>query len=107
MNTYTLVYTSVARNLSQAAQAALMKSAAPISAGVLDNLTESGLTFVSDTPVAGPDTIAGRTIVFQDSVTPGSMPPGAPMAALLTNYFTGSIAQGITAPVVAAPVVVT
>jgi len=107
MHTYTLVYTSVARNLAQAAQAALMKSAAPISAGVLANLVESGLTFVSDTASTGAGTLALRTIVFHDSATPGSMPAGAPMAELLTNYFTGSIADGITAPVVATPVAVT
>ena len=107
MNTYTCVYTSIARNLSQTAQAALMVSSAPISAGVMANLTESGLVFVSDNPATGAGTIAARIIVFQDAPTPGSMPPGAPMAELLTNMFTASIQEGIQAPVTAFPVIVT
>jgi hypothetical protein len=107
MNTYTCIYTSVARNLSQTAQAALMVSSAPISAGVMANLTESGLTFVSDNPALGPGTIAARIIVFQDSPVHGSMPPGVPMADLLTNMFTGSIQDGIQAPVTGFPVIVT
>lgn len=107
MNTYTLIYTSIARNLSQADQAARMKSSAPISAGVMANLTESGLTFVSDNSALGPGTIAARVIIFQDSPVAGSMTPGVPMADLLTNYFTGSIQDGIQAPVTALPVVVT
>jgi hypothetical protein len=103
VNTYTLVYKSTARNLAAAVQANLMKSAAPI---YMPTLTEAGLDFVSDVASAA-DPVAIRTIVFQDSVTPGSMPPGAPMAQYLTETMTGAIADGITAPVKASPVVVT
>ena len=103
MNTYTLVYRSTARNLGVATQAALMKSSAPI---FMDTYTEAGLDFVSDT-ASDVDPTALRTVVFQDSVTPGSMPAGAPMAQYLTNTLTGSIADGIKAPVTADPVAVT
>lgn len=103
MNTYTLAYHSVARNLAASDQAALMKSSAPI---YMPTLVEAGLAFVSDTPSTS-DPIATRTIIFQDAVTPGSMPPGAPMAQYLTSFFTGQIADGIQAPVTADDVVVT
>lgn len=104
MNTYTLVYTSIARNLSATAQAALMQSSAPLD---LPTYVEAGLTFVSDVATtADPEAI--RTIVFQDAAPPGgSMPPGVPMAQFLTDAFTAQIADGIQAPVTAAPVAVT
>lgn len=103
MNTYTLVYHSIARNLDATVQAALMKSSAPI---FMATLTEAGLTFVSDT-AANVGAQCTRTIVFHDSATPGSMPAGAPMGQYLTSMFTGQIADGIEAPVTADPVAIT
>ena len=103
MHTYTLVYHSIARNLPVIVQANLMKSSAPI---YMPTFTEAGLDFVSDT-ASSADPVATRTIIFQDSVTPGSMPPGAPMAQYLTSQFQGQIADGIQAPVTADPVAVT
>lgn len=103
MHTYTLAYHSIARNLEASAQAALMKTSAPI---FLPTFTEAGLTFVSDT-TTNVGAVATRTIVFQDAGSPGSMPPGAPMAQYLTSQFTGAIADGIQAPVTADPVAVT
>lgn len=102
MNTYTLAYHSIARNLSAAAQAALMKNGAPL---FLPTYTEAGLTFVSDTSTTA-DPVATRTIVFQDAGTPGSIPPGAPMAQYLTDTMTGAIATAIQAPVTADAVAV-
>lgn len=103
MNTYTLVYNAVARNLSATALANLMKSSSPL---YMPTFTDAGLTLVSDT-TSEADPVATRTIVFQDAATPGSIPAGAPMAQYLTNTMTGAIAQGIQAPVTAAPVAVT
>lgn len=106
MNTYTLVYTSTPRNLAPAAQAALMKSLAPLD-GFLGPWAVAGLTFVSDTTGVANVVQATRTIVLQDSPTPGAIPPGQSMKEILTNAVTGAIATGIRAPVVAAPVAVT
>ena len=103
MNTYTCAYHAIARNLSATALATLMKSSAPL---IVATYTEAGLTLVSDTTSVG-DPVATRTIVFQDAVTPGSIPPGAPMVEYLTNTMTGAIATGIAAPVTADPVAVT
>ena len=103
MNTYTLRYHSIARNLSAAAQATLMKSSAPL---IIDTFTEAGLTLVSDLTSAA-DPVATRTIIFQDSADEGSIPPGDAMAQYLTGTMRGTIATGIQAPVTADPVVVT
>jgi hypothetical protein len=105
VNTYTLVYRSTARNRTVTDQAALMISTAPI-APALAIWQLAGLDLVSDTPsTSAPQAI--RTVVLQDAVGGGFMTPGTPMAEFLTNFLTGSIAQGIVAPVTADPVSVT
>jgi len=103
VKTYTLRYHSIARNLSAAAQALLMKSSAPL---IIAPYTEAGLTLVSDLTTSA-DPVATRTIIFQDSVAGGFMPPGDSMAEFLTGTMKGTIATGIQAPVTADAVVVT
>lgn len=102
MSTYTCAYHGIARNLSSGTLAAAMKANAPL---FIDTYTEAGLTLTSDvTSTSGVK--ATRTITFHDSADPGSMPPGIPMAQWLTNNMTGAIETGVSAPIVADPVVI-
>lgn len=97
---YTLVYRSIAVNLSATAQATAMQTAAIDT----DTFGLLGLVVDSDTPsTSGAQAI--RTIATH-STGAGPIPDGPPLASVLTNFMTGSIATAITAPVTADAVVV-
>lgn len=105
MSTYTLVYKSTPRNLSLAAQAALMKSNAPVDPFV-DVWTVMGLVLKSDTASeTAPHAL--RTVVLEDAPGGGAIPPGQVMAKTLTKFMEGAIATGIKAPIISDPVAVT
>lgn len=103
-NHYTTTYSAIAVNVSRAALATAL-AAVP-----RDTNTENllGLTLVSDTTTTSSPNIVQRTIVLSDAAIPADapIPPGTPMAEVLTDYYTATFGQALSTPIVPSAVVI-
>jgi hypothetical protein len=101
MSTYTCVYTALATNVSA------VSLAAALAAIPRDFTTEQvlGLSLSSDHTTEPTSNVVERTIVYTSDAT-GLIPPGAPMASVLQNFYSSTFGRGLGTPVAAAPVAV-
>jgi hypothetical protein len=101
---YTTTYTALATNVSTT-QLAVALAAVPRD---VDTETLLGLSLVSDTTTTSAPNIVQRRIVLSDAaIYPGApIPPGAPMAEVLTDYYRGTFGQALSTPVTASAVIV-
>ncbi|HZU83493.1 MAG TPA: hypothetical protein VE987_11275 [Polyangiaceae bacterium] len=104
MSTYTCVYSAIATNVSSATLASAL-AAVP-----RDTATEAvlGVTLVSDHTTTSGDggRIVKRTITYASDAS-ALIPPGAPMASMLQNFYNSTFGRALGTLMTAAPVVVT
>lgn len=104
---YTLVLHSIARSVDAATLAAAMKSRAPIN---ISDLTNLGVSVVSDIPSSPSPPDALRTVIFLSAGTgplpdvPFSVGNPSPLGAYLQTLLTSQVEQAVSNPVRADPI---